>query len=442
MASRMGAARRDGLPDEVREAARLFLLNSLGTIVAGSNRPVVGRILAAASRLGSAGGFHAPARDEPLDLLWCATASGAAGHVDDFDDTHPVTYIHAGPTLTATCLALGQYADVTGSRLIDAIATGYEVQLRAALTISPEQYLAGWHSTGVFGVIGAAVAASVMLDLDDAVTATAIGLAATRVLGHQEGLGTMNKSFHAGKAAATGISAALSARAGIRLRALDDPLTDLVSTIPIDFSPRLDTATEDRGWHLLDNLVKPFPCGIVAHPGVEAAVLASARVRPLLDRVTRIIVRCSPLAASLTGNPHPTTELNTRLSLPHAVAAALVNNRAGLAEFAAPSIADPVIRQLRSRVELAVEDHRSEFSAVVRIEFSDADAIESEVGSVTGSPANPMSEQAVSQKFRDLVEPVLPGVSHRLGDAVEGLDQAASIRELYLLVRPASLAAS
>src|SRR6202035_1748642 len=120
------------------------------------------------------------------------------------------------------------HLEVSGPQLLLAIALGYEVQLRAALAISPEQYLAGWHSTGVFGVLGAAVASCVLLDLDDTATSAAIGLAANFILGHQEGLGTMNKSFHAGKAAANGIYSAVAAKHGAGLSDANDPLGELL----------------------------------------------------------------------------------------------------------------------------------------------------------------------------------------------------------------------
>lgn len=433
LAARAGASRRDGLPPEVSVATRQFLLNSLGTVIAGSARPVVGRIVAAAGQVGARSTYSVPARVEHLDMLWCATATGAAGHVDDFDDTHPVTYIHAGPTLTAACLTLGQRVQVSGQQLLQAMALGYEVQLRAALAISPEQYLAGWHSTGVFGVLGAAAASCVLLELDEVTTSAAIGLAANFILGHQEGLGTMNKSFHAGKAAANGIFAAMAASHGAHPAGTDDPLEELLATIAIGYEPRLNNVNADGPWRLLDNRVKPFPCGIVAHPGVEAALRASAEIRDTLDSVVRVVVYCGPLAATLTGIAEPTSELNTRLSLRHGVAAALVSGVAGLSQFDAASIAMPEISRLRSRVELIAEPERSEFSAAIRIELTNGAAIEREVTSVVGGPDNPMSDVAVAQKFRDLVEPVLPGASDELRKIIDHLDRDGSIGELYRL---------
>ncbi|QGN58873.1 MmgE/PrpD family protein [Nostocoides sp. HKS02] len=436
LAGRVRNAVRDGLPDPVAEATSLFLLNSLGTVIAGSPRPVVDRLVGTALRLGCSSGYRVSGRTETVDLNWCAVATGAAGHVDDFDDTQPVTYIHAGPTLVATALTLTQLLDVSGPRLLEALALGYEVQFRAGLTISPEQYVAGWHSTGVFGVIGAATTASVLLDLDEEATAAAIDLAAHLIVGHQEGLGTMNKSFHAGRAAANGLRIALAVRAGLRPSSGAAGLESLLSAMAIGYSPRLEAAVGDAGWRLLENRTKPFPCGVVAHPGVEAALSAAAELSGTVESVQRIVLRCSPLATTLTGIAQPSTELNARLSLPHAVAAALVRGRAGLAEFTREAIADQAIARLRARVELIAEPRRSEFGARLTLEREGLPAIEREVTSVTGSQEHPMTYDAVADKFTALVEPVLPGRSESLRLCVGSLDASKSVSRLQSLTRP------
>lgn len=433
------------VPAVARDSARVFLMNALGTVIAGSRRPVVDRIARTGRRCGARSHYTVPARTEPLDIHWCALATGAAGHVDDFDDTHPVTYIHAGPTLVATCLTLAQRQEISGRRFLDALAVGYEIQFRVGLAVSPEQYLAGWHSTGVFGVVGATAAACVLLDLSEDATANALGFAANLVLGHQEGLGTMNKSFHAGKAAANAIFAACAAQHGMRLEPSGgDAVEQLLASMATGYAPRPVAVDVGETWLLPDNLVKPFPCGIVAHPAVEAAIQASAVVREdiesFVDTVERVVVTCSPLAARLTGIPEPSSELNARLSVPHAVAAALITGRAGLRQFDAASIADPAIARLRRRVEMVVDNDISEFDASLRIERTGREPVERRVAPVIGSPGRPMPTEAVAEKFTELVEPVLPGVADRLREVIDGLEHDATPGDLLRLMVPSGLA--
>lgn len=439
LASRVSALAAGAVPDDARAFARLFLMNALGTIVAGSGRPAVDRVVHTGRRCGAAPRYTVPGRTERLDAHWCALAAGVAGHVDDFDDTHPVTYIHAGPTLVATCLTLAQQQDISGRRFLDALAVGYEIQFRVGLAISPEQYFAGWHSTGVFGVLGSTVAACVMLGLGEDATGQALSLGANLVVGHQEGLGTMNKSFHAGKAAANGIFAAQAAQQGMQCMLPScDAVEELLATMAIGYTPRPVAVDLAEPWLLADNRVKPFPCGIVAHPAVEAAILASTAVQTDLDAVERVVVTCSPLAARLTGISEPSSELNARLSVPHAVAAALITGRATLRQFDAASVVDPTISKLRALVELDVDDDLSEFSASIRVERAGRNCVERRVAPVTGSPHRPMSEEAVAAKFTELVEPILPGAAGPLREAIEGLEHEATLRSLLQLTSPSN----
>lgn len=432
------------VPAVARDCARVFLMNALGTVIAGSRRPVVDRIVRTGRRCGARSHYTVPGRTEPLDIHWCASATGAAGHVDDFDDTHPVTYIHAGPTLVATCLTLAQRQEISGRRFLDAMAVGYEIQFRVGLAISPEQYLAGWHSTGVFGVVGATAAACVLLDLGEDATANALGFGANLVLGHQEGLGTMNKSFHAGKAAANAIFAACAAQHGMRPPSRGDAIEQLLASMATGYAPRPVALDIAETWLLPDNLVKPFPCGIVAHPAVEAAIQANAAVREdidgFVDTVERVVVTCSPLAARLTGIPEPSSELNARLSVPHAVAAALITGHAGLRQFDAASIADPAIARLRRRVEMVVDNDISEFDASLRIERTGREPVERRVAPVIGSPRRPMPAEAIAEKFTELVEPVLPGAADRLREVIDGLEHDATPGDLLRLTVPSESA--
>ena len=74
----------------------------------------------------------------------------------------------------------------------------------------------GLHPTSVFGRIGAAVAASVLMRLTPQQTEYAIGVAATTAGGLVGSFGTHSKPFHGGKAAMDGIIAAEMAKEGFQ----------------------------------------------------------------------------------------------------------------------------------------------------------------------------------------------------------------------------------
>ena len=57
----------------------------------------------------------------------------------------------------------------------------------------------------------------------------------------------------------------------------------------------------------MSNTYKPYPCGIVSHPAIEAAETLHRVVAG--HGVERAELRCHPLVVELTGNPEPTNGL-------------------------------------------------------------------------------------------------------------------------------------
>ena len=85
-------------------------------------------------------------------------------------------------------------------------------------------------------------------------------------------------------------------------------------------------------WELESNTFKPYPCGIVAHPAIDAAVEAG---RAITDPrgIEAVEVVCHPLVPELMGTLQPEDGLQARFSARHGVAVGLLDGRGGLAEF-------------------------------------------------------------------------------------------------------------
>lgn len=304
--------------------------------------------------------------------------------------------------------------------MLDALALGIEAQLRVALAMTPSHYDAGWHITGTVGPIGAAVTAGVLMDLDADQLRHAIAIASSTSLGHREGFGTMTKAFHPGKAAANGLLAASLARRGFTgaEAALEGPrgyFRGLARTVDIT---RL-TGDLGTSWSGLDNTYKPYPCGIVSHPAIEAAELLSPQLAG--HRATAVRVHCHPLVVELTGNPDPTTGLAARFSTIHGVAVALVDGAAGLAQYDDTRVRAQDVTAVRAVTRLLPDDVTARDAAAVEVDLPDGRTLRQEVEHVRGSLLRPMTDEQLDAKVIALVERTLPG----RGPAV-----VAAVREL------------
>jgi 2-methylcitrate dehydratase PrpD len=338
-----------------------------------------------------------------------------------------------------------------GAAFLGAFAVGCEAQLRIGCAISPAHYDHGWHITGTCGVFGAAVAAAALLGLDAETTARALSLAATMTAGHREAFGTMTKPLHAGKAAANGVLAARLAAAG-----LAGPADPLGAGGVLDvLAARVDRDAlglgwpEGHRWELELNTIKTYPCGVVAHPAMDAAIIAHARLAQLAGQaeITGIALRCNPLVPELMGREQPGDGLASRFSARHGVAVGLLYGRAGLAEFSDAAATAPEVARLRSLITLDADPAVPRDAAVLRITRGPATgpppgaaggpAIEVAVEHTRGSAAWPLTDEEVLDKVRALFGPVLgEAAADRARDAVDKLPGAEDTAELLAAIRP------
>ncbi len=431
----LGATARP-LPPGPCRAARRTLLNVIGTAVSAVTSPTVAVLLRAAAEQGSAGAVPVPGLAYGLDPYWGALVTGTAAHLDDYDDTHLATVIHPGASTLATVLALAPETAPSGAAFLAAFAVGCEAQLRIGNAISPAHYDHGWHITGTAGVFGAAMAACALLGLDAEAAARALSLAATMTAGHREAFGSMTKPLHAGKAAANGILAARLAAAGLAGPA--DPLGPggvlevLAAAVNRD---ALCPSLEHGGWELELNTFKTYPCGVVAHPAMDAAIAASAQLDPA--DVTRISLRCNPLVPELMGLMHPADGLRSRFSARHGVAVGLQYGQAGLAEFSDEAAAAPEVARLRGLIALEPDPAVPRDAAVLRIELRSASPVEVRVDHTRGSIARPLTDEELLGKVRALVAPVLgESAADRIQGAIDGLPDAPGLSDLFAALRP------
>ena len=304
-AARLNALARAPLPAPLAHEAKRALVNVLGLAIGASRHAGVDAIVATARELGGAPVAPVLGRAERVDAHFAALAAGFAAHVDDFDDTHLPTVIHPGAACMAVLVALAEETAPSGRAALRAFALGCEAQLRVGVAISPQHYDRGWHITGTCGPIGAAVTAALLLGFDDAAVARAVRLSATMALGHREAFGTMAKAFHPGKAAANGILAArLAAQAADTPAGVVEDPRGFAAALSTRFDPAQMLDGLGERWELADNTYKPYPCGIVAHPSIDAALALRERVEA--GAIAEIRAYCHPLVPELMGNPDPT----------------------------------------------------------------------------------------------------------------------------------------
>jgi 2-methylcitrate dehydratase PrpD len=265
---------------------------------------------------------------------------------------------------------------------------------------------AGWHSTLSCGVFGAAAASARVLGLDAARTRDALGHAASFSGGlwgfiHD---GSQTKRLHAGRAAEGGVLAALLAREGVTGPAsvFDDVWGGFFNTFAAQ-SHAPDALTDGLGahWKLMRCSIKPHASCRSAHAAIDAAL-----------------------------------QLAAQMSLPYAVAAALVYGDTGIGVYRDDRRTDSRVTALLARIAIEVDPALGDLDEpTVSLHRADGRRDSRHVPIALGDPRNPLSDAALLAKYRALAAMALEHAQvDALSDACLSLERLADARVLNALL--------
>lgn len=403
-------------PELLRLVERAFI-DTIGVTFAGADQPVTRKIKASVSDSNRGVGANLFGVSD-TSLLDSVLISGTAGHALDFDDVSWGMDGHPSVTLVPPILAIGQREDSTGQEMIEAYIAGFETECYLATPISPEHYEAGWHATSTLGTFGAAAAVSTLLDHSEQETIHALNIAASMAAGLKQNFGSMTKPLHVGQAARSGTLAALLAGEGFT--ADEDPFTGSGGFFELyggdaEYAGNSlwplgeQWALEEHGIH-----VKQYPCCYFAHTSI-AATLAITRATDLTpDDLQAIRVSASQGAADALKHDEPKTGLEAKFSMPFTVAQAVVHESVDLSTFEEPRLSDYTVSKLMEKVSLTVDDELEYDShqATVELETS-GESFEETVEDAPGAHSNPLSEEALRDKFDMCTKNAIEDVADR-----------------------------
>jgi 2-methylcitrate dehydratase PrpD len=418
--SRWLIRRRDnGFPAHVLSTARGFILDWLGSALAGGATNPGKKILDYGSAQ-SAGPCSLIGIGLACSAEVAAFVNGCLSHMVEMDDIDRGSVVHPGAVVIPAALAIAERERATGKAFLSAVVAGYEVAIRLGEAVGKRHYYY-FHNTGTCGVFGAAAAAGWLLGLTEKQFVSAFGNAGTQAAGLWEfnTEGDMSKHLHAGKAAANGVLAADLARRGFTgaRRILEGERGLFAATAPgANPTPLSDLWSLDHPepiFKIGGVSIKPHASCRHTHAAVDAALELRTRLdRQALDspgtsNVLQVHVDAYQAALDLCDNPNPETPYAAKFSLQYCVAAALTRSRVGLAEFTPEAIASAGIRSILPRISATLEPdfearYPAEWPARVRLELAGGPAVSATVANPKGDPENPLTPQELADKFRDL----------------------------------------
>src|SRR3984957_19584956 len=404
----------DDLPANVRKEGVRTLLNWVGVAIGGSRHQTVEIAVAALSPFSGPAQAALLGRRERFDIMNAAFINGVSSHIFDFDDTHLKTIIHPAGPVASAILALSEMQPVSGKDFLNALVLGVETECRIGRAVYPNHYDVGWHITGTAGVFGSAAAVGKLLNLTQQQMVWAIGLAASQPVGLRESFGSMNKSFNPGRAASNGIFAALLASKNFTS---SDHMIEAKRGWANTVSTKQDYSQVQDGlgsrYEALLNTYKPFACGIVMHPAIDAAIQLRDENQLTGDQIERVELQVHPLVLELTGKKTPQSGLEGKFSIYHAVVVALVEGAGGEKQFNDRAVNDPAVLALRSKVLPMVTPGIDPAQVDMTIVLKDGRTLHRFIAHAIGSVEVPMTDKQLEGKFADLADGVIPASAIR-----------------------------
>lgn len=421
--------RRSGLPARALTAASGYVLDWLGSALAGAATSPGTKLLDYALAQ-PAGPCPIAGTDLTRSAEVAALVNGGLSHIVEMDDLDRGSVVHPGAVVIPAALAVAQREGAGGRAFLSAVVAGYEVAIRIGEAVGKQHYYF-FHNTSTCGVFGAAAAAGWLLQLSARQLVWALGNAGTQSAGLWEfnSDGDMSKHLHAGRAAASGVLAAdLAARSFTGARRILEGERGFFAAAAPDARPERVVAGLDvwpAQFKINGVSIKPHASCRHTHPTVDAALA----LRPQLNGqpVTRVEIHTYQAALDLCDNPDPQTPYAAKFSLHYCLASALQRGRVGLADFTPESIAEPAVRQLLSRVTAVVDpDFEAQYPAAwparVRLTLADGTNLSAAVTHPKGDPENPLTSQELENKFRQLAS-----YSGRTADVETLLEWVASL---------------
>jgi 2-methylcitrate dehydratase PrpD len=461
--------RRADVPDRAFQLAARGALDGTAVMLAGCSEPATRIVQAYVQTLGAGGPCTVAGTHLTTSPAAAALANGVSSHAHDFDDTqisaspdHVYGLLtHPTASIWAATLAAAEATGASGEDTLMAYLVGIEVACRLCDACSSFHYVRGFHTTQTIAIFGTTAAAARLFGLTVEQVQCAIGLASSMAAGIRLNFGTMAKPFHAGRAAESGVLAAMLAKQGMAAKpnTLEDPggffKTYAGHLDPCD--PKLvgnplwgylETGTPGfdldriagkfgREWYIESPglSIKPFPSVVLSHPTMFALLDVLESHAIAADDIDKIVVHAGSTVLNIMYRI-PQTGTQGKFSLVFCLALIALKRGATLSDFSDAFVRSEAALAMMHRVQLlpAEDDGVARLDKMysrVTVHTKDGRVVERVAGAYKGGPENPLSDQELETKFMQCATQVLPEPqARRTLETVRQLPHLKSIKAL------------
>jgi len=446
----------DMLSDEAIHSAKLFLFDSFGCALGGSQQHDVEIMLKHFKAMGGkktctcfASGF----KTNPVDAAFLNALMIRAMDYNDIywkaDPSHPSDIIPAA-------LSICEMNELSGKELIVGTIIAYEIEMRLCEFGDPGIREYGWHHATLTSICSPFVAGR-MLGLSAEQIQQAVGISASpsMCLGAvTAGKLTNMKNTVDPMATRSGVQAALLAQLGYSgpEHSIDgkESFTHCFGKFGGKFhmnmlTDNLPTQKKDH-YKVIDCGMKSFPIEALSHAPLTAMMKIvkeqlGGKVNP--EDVAEIKVEVIARAADILGDPakyRPTSKETADHSLPYSLAVGLVDGMVTPLQFKDERIRDPKLPAVMDKIKVVPNDEFEKLfpkfqPSQVTITLTNGKKFVQRVDVPKGDPRDPMTEEEIAVKFNALGESVVgKKACKELRKLIMGIEKKKSLEKFFELM--------
>lgn len=410
LAQFVAATSWDEIPVEVREHAKLVLLDTFGVMLAGSRRPEVAALIARlAANASGASTLYAPGW-RAVDARTAALLNGISGRAIELCEGLRLVSGQAAMQVLPGILALAEARGSSGKEVLAALVLAYEAAGRLCTAFTARPFA---HQNGQASLLAAAAGGARIVGLDAEGVSRAMRLSTTLLLTPSYTnvvAGATALNVAGGMSGFVGALAPELVQAGFTAQAdaIEEALGRMVGT-GFDPTPLL----EEFGapWQITRNYFRLYACCNPIHPALDALGQVLAELAPRPEEVERIDIATYAFAAVMN-NPSPPNFFASKYSLPHACAVMIVRGHLGHSALDDGALDDTAVAALRPRVHMVEDAQMSKRAprmrpARVTLTLRDGRSATAAVESHRGDFDAPFERRELLEKFRELAGHVL-----------------------------------
>ena len=402
----------ESLGDECIDRVKEAIKDGIAVALAGSKEAPVTILTEHLVALGGLPQASIWGSGRKVSVVQAAYVNSVATHVQDFEPMWSPPTHSVSPTVPVA-FALAELHGFSGRQLITAVAKGLEIQGR--LQYAGDQYVPEelkFHPPGYAGVIGSAVVAAELLQLDVPQMRNAIGLAASRAGALLANVGSMTKATHCGNAAASGLDAAMLAQRGFTANPdVFEAHKGFVKTFYPNHFDAERLLAFGKPYRVVDPglAIKLFPSQYGTHYGITAGIEMHRKLGGHKD--IRRVRMVSPVM-KYVNRPQPATGLDGKFSLQYTTSAALLDGTVRIATFTDERRFRTDMVALLDKFELRQDEAiKGDFHSMyveVEVELEDGSRNKTICKAPRGSWGAPMADGEHQAKLDDCLRYALP----------------------------------